>query len=657
MLQSLKIAFFAVSDIFQFVWNMGWRYTGFRVWYELQRRTGILKIRFPVDPPEKKMITLKDWRNCRVKFFFPDDVQFLNFDLKHQDYRALAKRVESIHQNRFLYFGSKFYLVPDWLTNPENGFRYDISKHWTEIPDFSREAGDIKYVWEKSRFTFLYDLIRYDHHFDRDQSKTVFLQIESWIDNNPVNCGPNWRCSQEITLRVLNWTFALQYYKKSSVIDDRLFTKILNSIYQQILHVAENINFSRIAVRNNHALTETLGLYLIGLLYPFFDKSSEWKRNGKKWFEEEIAYQIYDDGTFLQFSMNYHRVVIQLLTWGIQLAHLNHESWNEVVYDRARKSLKFLQACQDTASGWLPNYGNNDGALFFPLTDCHFRDFRPQLQALSTVIEEKCDYGNGSWNEESIWFGLNPDSNQENAPNQEFQISVFPNGGYYVLKDQDTITFLRCGSYQNRPFQSDALHLDIWVGGENIFRDAGSFQYNTDRKWTNYFSGTASHNTVMLGNHDQMRKGKRFVWYDWIEKSEGNWKQENGPVIFEGWFEGFKILGNGIIHRRKVTKQKGKLHWVVEDWVEHAPIGIVMHQIWHPYRTFFEKFTINVFSQNGRKIKLSKAEGWYSDTYGEKERAHKIVFSTTERYIKTEIGVKISKEIEDAYFINTSIFS
>lgn len=655
--ETLKAVLRAFLDILQLGQNMGWRYFSFRVWYELQRKTGILKLRFPTNPPEIKIVTLQEWQNLPVNFFFSNGCFESNFNLKHPDYRGLSKRVESIHQNRFLYFGSKWFTVPDWLTNPENGFQYDVTKHWTEIPDFSAEAGDIKYVWEKSRFTFLYDLIRYDHHFGKDQSKIVFSLIESWIDNNPVNCGPNWRCSQEITLRVLNWTFALQYYKKYSALDDRLLSKILNSIYQQILHVAENIHFSRIAVRNNHALTETLGLYLIGLLYPFFDESGEWKKNGKKWFEEEIAYQIYDDGTFLQFSMNYHRIVVQLLTWGIQIAHLNHESWDEVVYDRARKSLKFLQACQDIKSGLLPNYGNNDGALFFPLTDCDFRNFRPQLLALSTVLQEKCDYENGPWKEESLWLGLNPDTIWKNIPSQDFQVFVFPKGGYYVLKDQGTITFLRCGSYQNRPFQSDNLHLDIWVDGENILRDAGSYQYNTKQKWTNYFSGTASHNTVMLGDFDQMRKGNRFIWYDWIKKSEGNWKEENDTTVFEGWFVGFKKLGRNVIHKRKVTKTKGALSWIIEDWIKNAPEGILLHQIWHPYPAFFENFTIKAFHQNGKEISFSKTEGWYSGTYGEKELTQRVVFNSQERYIKTVICIKINEEISDAHLINTSVFS
>jgi hypothetical protein len=62
--------------------------------------------------------------------------------------------------------------------------------------------------------------------------------------------------------------------------------------------------------------------------------------------------------------MNYHRVAVQLLTWGIQLAKLNKDTFKDVVYDRAKKSLQFLDASTDQVSGKLPNYGANDGALF-----------------------------------------------------------------------------------------------------------------------------------------------------------------------------------------------------------------------------------------------------------------------------------------------------
>ena len=53
----------------------------------------------------------------------------------------------------------------NWITNPETNFKYDIAKHWSEIESLSKESGDIKYVWEKARFSYVYHVIRYDFHY------------------------------------------------------------------------------------------------------------------------------------------------------------------------------------------------------------------------------------------------------------------------------------------------------------------------------------------------------------------------------------------------------------------------------------------------------------------------------------------------------------
>ncbi len=44
-------------------------------------------------------------------------------------------------------------------------------------------------------------------------------------------------------------------------------------------YVRKNIFFSKIAVRNNHAITETLTLFLVGMLFPFLPGSGEWKQS------------------------------------------------------------------------------------------------------------------------------------------------------------------------------------------------------------------------------------------------------------------------------------------------------------------------------------------------------------------------------------------
>ena len=626
----------------QVVRNMGFRYIFFRLWYEIQRRTWLLQLHFPVNPMETSFISLGQWRSDGTQFF-PNNPN-VNCE---SDLASLKQRFTKYKESQFLYFNSTWYKVTDWHTNPETGYRFDAKKHWTGISHFSTKTGDIKYVWEKSRFTFVYDLIRYDFNFRQDQSEVILCEIETWIAANPVNCGPNWVCGQEISIRVLNWIFVLQYYKTSSNLTEVRFHQIINSIYRQIQHVAENINFSKIAVRNNHALTETLTLYLTGLFCPFFPESSKWKRNGKEWFEKEIAYQFEEDGTFLQFSMNYHRVVVQLLSWAIRLADLNGEKWNPVVYDRAIKSLEFLKNCQDDETGWLPNYGSNDGALFFPMTDCHFRDFRPQLLALSRILGKELNYGKGKWEEESFWLGLGEacvgDVDNQSVPANNSKFFCYEIGGYFILRDAHTITFLRCGNYKHRPFQADNLHLDIWVDGKNILRDAGSYRYNTSRTWTNYFSGTASHNTVMLGDFDQMSRGSRFIWFDWITKSKASTTNGNDLLVLEGEFKGFRGAGIGIVHKRKVTKVAKSLHWTVEDWIENTPGNLQMHQIWHPAETFFQQFSIQAFDQNGEEIGPTNTEGWYSESYGHKTPVRRLVFSSLGSYIKTVIKHNLSE--------------
>ncbi|WP_229208785.1 heparinase II/III family protein [Dyadobacter luticola] len=620
---------------------MGWRYTAFRFWREVQLRTGLLRLRFSTNVRNQAFISIAAWRSLKVNFFFePDNVQ-VKRDKSLTDLELNASRIS---ENIFSYFSHKWYHVSDWHTNPETGYTYPKNQHWTKIPDFSAEAGDIKYVWEKSRFTFLYDLIRYDHHFEKDQFQLVFNLIEDWIKENPVNCGPNWKCGQEISLRVLNWLFALYYYKYSENLTQELFNKIISSIQHQMCHVRKNINFSLIAVRNNHALTESLGLYVVGLLLPFFPESNGWKKLGKRLFEQEIAYQIYEDGTFLQFSMNYHRVVVQLLSWAIALANVNGECWSETIFERARKSLQFLRTCQDDKTGRLPNYGNNDGALFFTLASCDFPDFRPQLAALATMLNVDPGYGPGKWEEEAHWLAGNFRPRGETSDLNLSNITSFEIGGYYILRDSNSITFLRCGSYRNRPFQADNMHLDIWVNGENILRDAGCYSYNTDEHFSRYFQGTASHNTAMIGDFDQMKRVSRFIWSGWIEKAPGSCWEDEDRLSIEAEFEGYEHLGKGITHKRKVAKQKGKYLWTIEDEISNVLTGLSIHQIWHPSNFSMENFSIQCQDKAGLEIQPKVAEGWFSDHYGNKEECKRIVFSSDGRFFRTVIREKNTGE-------------
>lgn len=624
----------------QILKNMGPQYVGFRIWFELQKKTGLLKRKYPVNPIVRKLIDLDDWKKLDIKFFF-ESKETLIIPRDRND--ELKAEVDGILKGEFTFFSaSKFTLGKnyDWITNPDTGFKYNIHKHWVDINDYSKEAGDIKYVWEKSRFTYLNTVIRYDYHFEEDLSEFVFTEIEDWINKNPINCGPNYKCSQEISLRSFNWIFALHYYKNSPALTTQRFEQIMHVLYWQAKHVFNNINFSRIAVRNNHAITECLGIYIFGLMFPFLPESEQWKRAGKKWLEEEVAYQIYEDGTFLQFSMNYHRVVIQLLTWAIQINRLNDKPFKDIIYKRAIASTKFLNACMNEENGMLPNYGANDGALFFKLSNQSFRDYRPQLEVLSICLEQNWDKSNF---EDKFWYGLKQKpvasiARVENTKWVKSNINRFDQGGYYTIRDtNNSLTFIRCGNHKDRPSQADNLHLDIWVAGENILRDAGSYKYNTDESNIRYFLGSQSHNTVTLGSNDQMLKGNRFIWYYWTQCKGASIAEFEDSFLFTGEITAFTFLEKDIRHKRTVLKKKEKLYWEIKDEVLHNT-GIPIKQYWHPNPSFFDRFEIRAKDIAGNEITAQYETGYYSGLYGIKEEVKQLVFTSKTKEITTTIS-------------------
>lgn len=624
-----------IGMLSQILKNMGWRYVIFKIYFDFQKRTGLLKRKFPTNQPLKTFISLGEWKNVAKPFFF-ESKEKLSINRNSDD--SLARNANDILDGKTLFFSATLFNLGadyDWLTNPDTAFKYDINKHWTEINDLNKLAGDIKYVWEKSRFSYLYTLIRHDYHFQVDHSEKIIDDIISWIDANPINQGPNYVCSQEISLRIFNWAFTLYYYKNSKNLTEERFRIIMNSIYWQTKHVYENIHFSRIAVRNNHAITETLGLYIVGLLFPFFPESQIWKNKGRKWFEEEINYQIYEDGTYLQFSMNYHRVVIQLLTWAFFISSKNGEKFSEIIYLKAKKSVDFLLKCLIDENGFLPNYGANDGALFFKLNECNYRDYRPQLNALYFYLNKSYLYYQAFFQEDIFWYTGETTEIYDKMPNQSVAAS-FDDGGYYLIKDKESFTFLRCGLHKDRPSQADNLHLDLWVNGENIMRDAGSYKYNTGEKTLKYFMGTASHNTVMLGEYDQMLKGPRFVWLNWSQSVYAKINETKEYYEFEGKIRVFKQIASNIYHIRKVRKYKNDLKWEIEDFIDHQT-GLDIIQLWHPSELFFENYKIFSIDENQKPIPLSLDNGWYSSLYGTKEPTTDLSFKTKSKMIKTTI--------------------
>jgi hypothetical protein len=408
------------ADTFAIVREYGVEWAYWRARYEVWRRSGRLRAAFPpventqtelakaVEIPVARLtdFLLEQWAERGGRFFLPANVCVLREAIAQPE--TVVRQAEDILAGKLRFFHRSEREVgnpPDWFLAAKEGARWPADWHWSQIHDLTATWGDIKYVWEPSRFTHTFTLARaYALTGDERYPQTFWMQVEDWIAANQPERGPHWRCGQEMALRCLAWIFGLMVFRRSRAATPERQAALISQLWYHGGHIEKIHWYAKRCVRNNHAMSETIGLFTIGALFPFLPGAARWREQGLPELLEEADWQFYADGAYIQHSMNYQRLVTQLFTWAFRLAQVNAMPLPKRLRQTAVKSLQFLTAFQDTSTGRLPNYGANDGALLFPLASCDYRDYRPMLNALALVLGEPPLYPPGPWDEEAAWF-------------------------------------------------------------------------------------------------------------------------------------------------------------------------------------------------------------------------------------------------------------
>lgn len=401
---------------------------------------------------------------------------------------------------------------PDWHLNPLTGVRVPRpEREWWRIADFDSAVGDIKSIWEASRFDWA---LAFSQRACQDDGASI-VQLNQWLSHwcqyNPPYHGPNWKCGQEASIRVLHLAM-------SAVILDQYCQPLPGLVALVDLHlkrIEPTIQYA-MAQDNNHGTSEAAALYVGGswLMKNNHPEGERWYGIGRKWLENRVARLIERDGSFSQYSVNYHRVMLDTLSMAeVWRQKLDLPAFSVTYGARARAAANWLYSFVDESTGDVPNIGANDGARLLQLTDTDYRDFRPSVQLAMALFCAQRGYPEaGAWDFPLQWLGLRgPVTVAERPSSQQFD-----KGGYFVLREGGSTAVLRYPRFRFRPGQADALHLDLWHGGRNLLRDAGSFSYNVEAQWLRYFPGTASHNTVEFDGRDQMPRLSRFLFGDWL---------------------------------------------------------------------------------------------------------------------------------------------
>lgn len=474
------------------------------------------------------------------------------------------RSADGILRGEFPFFGYSKNLgyPPQWQRNPSSN---DLAAggHWSKIDEFA--LGDAKLWWEASRFSWAFTLGRAYARTQEDRYAEAFWRmLESWMEQNPPNWGINWKCGQEASFRAMAICFGLQVFAGSPASTPERVTGLVTLIAFLGRRIESYIEYAY-SQKNNHGISEGAGLWTIGLLFPELRDSERWRSRGKRLIELEVRRQIYEDGSYVQHSTNYHRVMLQDLEWSLRLGENNNDQFASDIYHRFRQSIYFLHALTDSESGWAPNYGANDGAFVLPLTDCAFPDMRPVLQSCHFLVEKQRLYDRGPWDEEMVWIN----GAESLAVAQPLttctvdDLSAEP-GGYYTIRSKASWIMLRGTRYKDRPSHADQLHLDLWWQGENVLCDPGTYSYNAPHPFEHAFGPAGYHNTVTVDGADQMTRVSRFLWADWTDaRVRRPVASAAGVAILQGEHDGYARAG--VIHRRTVFQPNSDAWMVVDD--------------------------------------------------------------------------------------------
>ncbi|WP_455146658.1 heparinase II/III domain-containing protein [Clostridium sp.] len=461
-----------------------------------------------------------------------------------------------------------------WNYSPMTGCDVDVNLKWYKIPDFHKERGDIKVVWEASRFSHFYLFARaYALTKNRKYYEAFSGQLADWLDNNPYGYGANYKCGQECSLRMLNALMTYSFFKEYALTtesDENAIKDLIDRSYRKVL---SNFFYAHKCIRNNHTLSELCGM-IVG---AWCCEDEKQLKKGYVLLNKEIDWQFFDDGGYRQYSYTYQRLALQLMEFLLKIEPITERTITNRCKEKIIRSAELLYQLQNK-DGDVPNYGSNDGALIFPVHSASYRDFRPIVDSIFKNLKKEAIYSGGIFEEEALWF-----SNEENWVRKEIpKESVYKEkSGIYVINNQNSLAVLYASKYDSRPAQMDELHFDLWVNDINIFCDSGTFSYASleGRK----LALTEAHNTVKVHGKEQMKKKGAFLIY--------GWPKCDIQVLENTKIQGKMTSVNGYVHQRLIQYEKN-IYTIIDTVDAKEGHEVLFHT---PCKVLVEKNMVHLF--------------------------------------------------------------
>jgi hypothetical protein len=555
---------------------------------------------------------------------------------------------------------------------------------WTSYERRENRIGDqdIKYIWEPGRFGWACILAMAYHLSNNERySDTFWKNTQDFLSSNPPYLGPQWSSAQEVAIRLVALAFALQIFSTSNQASPERLDMIAKAIAIHAERIPPTLPYAR-SQNNNHLVTEGLGLYTASALLTQHPLAPKWHTLGWKWLLHSFRTQIDPDGTYIQHSTNYHRLMLQAALWAYAVhdGSFVNEPIPEDITNRLKAATNWLWKLVDPISGHVPNLGHNDGANILPLTVCPFNDYRPIIYATAQTFLQTDVVPHGSWNDIGNWLCSSSKNHQNQVEFDQYRGKEIPQGMFQlppqILEDQKSGSWIsmRVARFHSRPAHADQLHIDLWWRGLNIAQDPGTYFYNAAPPWDNSLTSALVHNTVTIDGKEFMLRAGRFLYLDWAQAEivGGSFKPGEFNSSMMAQHDGYR--GIGVRHQRIVDRLENgqwrvtdllqgspgaihttRLHWLMPDWdyevqedTGSSEYPLYEIRIRSPYGWVTLKLGTSETDGNPIQIKDTSFQlvragilvegsgiaapicGWASPTYGEKIPALSCIFEITQ---------------------------
>jgi len=563
----------------------------------------------------------------------------------------------------------------DWNVDFKSGHRWD-NKIWHKKIKYGHFPGiDVKIPWELSRASHFVALGQaYQLTSDEKYTKEFICQIIDWIESNPVGFGVNWTCTMDAAVRACNWILGFSFFEDSPLINKEFITKFSKSLYLHGVHIENNLEKGILRIKNNHYVSDIAGLLYIGLFFSFTEFGHKWFEFAVKELGNEIAYQVYEDGTNFEASSYYHRLALELFFYpmfftircsvkfnGRNYAELGEELFGNSYIALVKKMFDVLLNLGNL-NGQITQIGDNDNGKLHIFSMGEIGNIKYLITIAEIffggLLPDSSKIKEFDFNQSALWlygkYGKEVWDKLNEASLKNLKSISFNDSGWYFIKNNDenkeifSSLAVLCGpnGQKNKGGHShnDKLSFSLNINGFDIFTDPGTYVYTPSIGLRNDFRSTNFHSTVCIDNLEQNRfvAGNPFILAYDSKAMVNKFIENNDYYFFSGEHYGYARLNNPIIHERQFIFEKENSSLLIKDIFKG-------NEGYHEYNFIFSlnpnlKFEINeksngisinlpdgknfnLFPVSNLKLNFEAEDSFYSGSYGKKEKAFKLKYT------------------------------